>query len=609
MSATGEKRSGGGFEVIRWSAGYAVRRRGRLALVVGSILVQSGIEVLKPWPMAFLLDYVLGQKARPPALERFVSSLPGGTGVSNLIAWAVAATVLLFLAGWAIGLANTYLNISWAQRMVYDLAGDLFAKLQALSLRFHSSRAVGDNIRRVTTDCGCISIIVKDALLPAASALVSLIAMFTVMWRVDHALTIIALMVVPWMALVFRFYARPMMDRSYEEQEADSRIYALVERTFAGIPIVQAFSRESDNDQQFRMATGNALAATLRSTRVQMQFKVLIGLATAVGTAAILWKGGQYGMSGRFDVGTIWLFLSYLAALYAPLDSIMYSSSTIQGAAGSARRVREILDMETEVADKPGAEEITSARGHVQIENVYFNYRPEQPVLRGVSIEASPGETVALVGATGAGKTTIAGLVARFFDPISGRVLLDGKDLRNIRLKSLRKHVAMVLQEPFLFPMTVAENIAYGKPDATFGEVEAAARAANAHDFILQLPGGYEAVIGERGATLSGGQRQRLSIARALLKNAPVLILDEPTSALDAETEKGLMEALERLTQGRTTFIIAHRLSTVRRANRIVVVKEGQIVESGTHADLLARKSHYARFYQLQSGGCRLAGR
>jgi ATP-binding cassette subfamily B protein/subfamily B ATP-binding cassette protein MsbA len=350
------------------------------------------------------------------------------------------------------------------------------------------------------------------------------------------------------------------------------------------------------------MATQSALSATLRSTRVQVQFKVWIGLATALGTAAILWKGGLYGISGRFDAGTIWLFLSYLVQLYAPLDSIMYSSSTIQGASGSALRVLEILHAEREVSDKPGARELTAVQGHVQIENVSFSYRPNMPVLRGISLEARPGETVALVGATGAGKTTLAGLIPRFIDPVSGRVLLDGHDLRDVRLKSLRNRIAMVLQEPFLFPLSVAENIAYGKPGATFAEIEAAARAANAHEFIQQLAGGYDAVIGERGATLSGGQRQRLSIARALLKNAPVLILDEPTSALDAEAEQAIIEALDRLAEGRTTFIIAHRLSTVRRATRIVVLKDGEVVETGTHADLLARNGHYARFYQLQSG-------
>jgi ATP-binding cassette subfamily B protein/subfamily B ATP-binding cassette protein MsbA len=281
----------------------------------------------------------------------------------------------------------------------------------------------------------------------------------------------------------------------------------------------------------------------------------------------------------------------------------MYSSSTIQGAAGSARRVLEVLHTEREVEDKPGALRLTSARGHIQFEDVSFSYRVGEPVLRGISLEARPGETVALVGATGAGKSTLLSLIPRFFDPIGGRVLLDGNDLRDVELKSLRRNVALVLQDPFLFPLSIAENIAYANPSATPVEIEAAARAANAHEFIQKLPSGYQSIVGERGATLSGGERQRISIARALLKDAPVLILDEPTSALDAETESLFLEALERLTRNRTTFIIAHRFSTVRRANKILVLKNGIIAESGTHDELMARSGLYAALHQTQFGG------
>ncbi len=545
---------------------------------------------------------VAGQSAATGAQQACGMAAGGGATTASLIAWSVIATVLIFLLGWVVELANAYLGISWAQRMVYDLAADLFAKLQGLPLRFHSSKSVGDNIRRVTLDCGCVSTIVRDALLPVLSALFSLLAMFSVMWKVDPVLTLIALVVVPYLALVFRLYAKPMMERNYHEQEVEGKIYDQVEQTFAAIPIVQAFGREAENDRRFRVITHNALAATLLSTRVQTEFKVLIGLATAAGTTAIMWMGTQHVLSGHLTVGTMLLFLSYLASLYAPLESIMYSSSTIQGAAGSAKRVWEVLQTECEVADKPGAFPLTSVRGHVQIENVSFAYRTGQPVLRSISLEARPGETVALLGTTGAGKSTLLNLIPRFFDPTEGRVLFDGKDLRNIQLKSLRRHIALVLQEPFLFPISVAENIAYARPSATFAEIKAAARAANAHEFIERQPAGYRTVIGERGATLSAGERQRISIARALLKNAPVLILDEPTSALDAETENLLLQALERLTKERTTFIIAHRLSTIRRANRIMVLKDGMIAESGTHDELLAKGQLYARFYETQFG-------
>ena len=365
--------------------------------------------------------------------------------------------------------------------------------------------------------------------------------------------------------------------------------------------MVQAFGREDWNDRYFKRCTGEALAATLSLTNVQLRFKVLIGLSTALGTAGILWIGARQAMAGDITVGAILLFLSYLGALYTPIESAMYTSSTIQGAAGSVQRVWEIEDIEPDVRDKPGAPALARVRGHITIENVTVGYELNRPVLRGLSLDIPPGKTVALVGPTGAGKTTVAGLVPRFFDPWEGRVLVDGHDVRDVQLRSLRRNVGLVLQELFLFPLSIAENIAYGQPEATMAEIEAAAKAAGADEFVRRLPRGYHTVIGERGTTLSGGERQRLSIARALLKNAPILILDEPTSALDAETEAALLATLRQLSTGRTTLIIAHRLSTVRHADNIVVLDEGRIVETGTHDQLLAARGQYARLYHMQT--------
>jgi ATP-binding cassette subfamily B protein len=588
--------------LCRWVLGYAARRRLPLLAVLLTMLLQVGLSVLKPWPMVFLIDYVLDAKPMPAWLRQLVEALPGAHTPLNLIGWSVGATVAIFLLGWALGLANEYAGISLGQRMTYDLAADLFARLQQLSLRFHTSKSVGDNIRRVTADCACISTILKDALLPVMSSVVTLILMFGVMWSYNIPLTLLSLAVVPYMVWVFRRYARPMMDLSYQQEQTESQIYDVVEQTFSAMPAVQAFCREPLNDQRFVQINRDTLAATMRLTRVELRFKILMGLATAVGTAAILWLGGSLGLEGLVSVGAIVLFLSYLGSLYEPLESMMYTLSTIQAATGSARRVLEVMETEREIGDRPGAAPMASARGRVDLEAITFGYEPDRPVLRGISLEVQPGESVALVGATGAGKTTLVGLLPRFYDPWQGRVRVDGQDVRDVTLKTLRRQIAIVLQEPFLFPLSIAENIAYGRRHATMEEIEAAARAARAHQFILELPRGYHTVIGERGATLSVGQRQRLSIARALLKNAPILILDEPTSALDAETEQLLMEAIEQLMARRTTFIIAHRLSTVRRAGRIVFLKDGVIAETGTHQELLARGGLYAGFYQAQFG-------
>jgi ATP-binding cassette subfamily B protein/subfamily B ATP-binding cassette protein MsbA len=601
VGASAAKHVDGITRVSLWALSYALRRKAGLAGLVAALLAKICLDVLKPWPMKVLVDHVLKSEPMSPAIAVAVARLPESAAPEELLAWCVGGTVILFLLAWVVGLAATFAGLELGQRMVYDLAGDLFAHLQRLSLRFHIRRPVGDTVRRVTADCGCVATIVKDCLLPVLSALVALVVMFVIMWRLDATLTLLSLAVVPGMVLIFRRYAEPMMQRSYEQHEIEGRVYDVVEQTLSAIPVVQAFAQEEAGDRRFRANTDAALDATLTTTDVQLRFKVLMGLMTALGTAAILWIGASHALDGTLSAGSILVFLSYIGSLYAPLETLMYTSSTLQREAGSARRVREVLAVEPEVADQRAAAPL-AVTGHVRLEGVTFGYEPDRTVLRGVWLEATPGQTIAVVGFTGAGKTTLVSLVPRFFDPWEGRVTIDGRDVREVQHRSLREQVAVVLQEPLLFPSSVAENIAYGRPGATREAIEAAARAANAHAFIERLPQGYETVVGQRGATLSGGERQRLSIARALLKDAPILILDEPTSALDAETEGLLLEALRRLMKGRTTLLIAHRLSTIRGADRILVLDEGQVVETGTHDELLARGGLYAHLYNVQFG-------
>jgi ATP-binding cassette subfamily B protein/subfamily B ATP-binding cassette protein MsbA len=568
-----------------------------MLLLVTTMGADIALNVLRPWPLKLVIDNVLGHHPTPRFLTQI---LPGSVTPHGLLLWAAIGTVAIFLLGTASTTFYNYFSLRVGQRMVFELAADLFAHLQRLSLIFHSRRALGDTIQRVTSDSYCVSTLVTDALLPLLQAFVMLGVMFVVMWSLEPTLTLVALSVVPFLAVVIRYLAKPIKDRARESRDYEGKLTSVVEQTLSAVPAVQAFTRERIELQRFRHYADRTVVSYLRSTLAGIWFEIFSGIVTTIGTAAIIYLGADLALRGKLTAGTIIVFLSYLSSLYDPLDQITGTAQTIQGAAADADRVMEVLETEPEINDRPGAVE-ARIDGPIRYEHVSFGYESGRKALDDVSLDAGPGDVVAIVGETGAGKTTLAHLLVRFYDPWEGRITIGGTDIRDFRHESLRRQIALVLQDPFIFPLTIAENIAYGRPDAGIEEIVSAAKAANAHDFIARLPDAYDTMVGERGATLSGGEKQRLSIARAFLKDAPVLILDEPTSALDARTESGLLEALDQLMEGRITFIIAHRLSTTRRATQIIVLHHGRVIERGTHEQLLDRDGAYANLYRTQT--------
>ncbi|HEV2209324.1 MAG TPA: ABC transporter ATP-binding protein [Verrucomicrobiae bacterium] len=565
-------------------------------VLLGFVLVlgASGAALLQPWPLKLVLDHVVGNQPGFDWLTQHYSKL-------GLLGLLCLALLLIELMMGLLNLLSAYLLNAVALRMVFKLRCGLFDHVQRLSLSFHESRAVGDSLYRITWDSYCLQAIFSEGLIPGLTAGTTLAGIAVVLLSRDWRLALAALGVAVPLLLLIRTLDKPMAEQSTKVHEHESLVSSRVQETLTGIRTVQAYGREQYESARFRTQASASLAANLRLTVVQTASQALVGLILAGGTAAVIWIGARGVMQGRLTAGDLVLLVSYVAMVFKPLETLAYTAGALQNAAAGARRVLAVLDWTPEVAEAPNATRLPGrVRGELIFDAVSFAYKPGLAVLRDISLCIPAGSSLALVGPSGAGKTTLAGLLLRFYDPAQGRITLDGYEIKGLALSSLRSNMALVTQEPILFAASIRENIAYGRPDAAQEEIEQAARAAGAHEFISRLPQAYETQVAERGATLSSGQRQRVAIARAFLKDAPVLVLDEPTSALDAQTEEALLQALERLMKNRTTIIIAHRLSTVRCADRIAVLQEGRVRECGTQEELLARGELYAQLHRLQ---------
>lgn len=555
----------------------------------------SALELLKPWPLKIIIDHVLTETPMSWAFADSWSS-------QSLLLFACAALVVVYLLLGGLRMLNDYTTIKIGQKMVSDLRRDLYSQIQRLSLSFHHRRQVGDLLYRLTSDTYAIQTLTMNGLFPVLCSLTLFVGMFLVMIRMDPLLTFLALIICP-VLFVFVMISPLrgwLISSATRMHQQKSSVFSLVQWAIPALRVTQAFTKEEEEHRRFMALSQKSLRAELHFYLLQNFYSGTVSIVIAIGTAVVIWVGARHVLAGTLTIGALIVFTAYLTSLYGAIDSIAQAYGSIQGARVSLQRVFEIMELEGELMEGSRVFPNGGAKGEVAWNEVSFQYIPGQIVLRHVDLNVRPGQKVAIVGRTGAGKSTLVSLLPRFYDPKSGRVTIDGTDIREFQLKSLRRQIAMVLQPPLVFPLTIRENLIYGRPEATEEEVINAARLARIHETIVKFPEGYDTVVGEQGATLSEGEKQRLTIARAILFNAPILILDEPTSSVDAETEALIMEGLRELTAGRTTFIIAHRLSTVRQADLIIVVSAGRIIEQGTFGELMRRQGDFAKLYRTQ---------
>ncbi|HEU4494873.1 MAG TPA: ABC transporter ATP-binding protein [Rubrobacteraceae bacterium] len=575
---------------------FLVPRRAGLLLALFLLLVETAMSLAQPWPLALTLDYVLSDRKQLPGF--WPESLSG-----EALLLAGVAFLLVFITAASRGLSafRRYLLQKLGQETVFDMREALYRRVHDLGLDYHGKKRTGDTITRVTSDVKEVRTLLVDSIVEIGSSVFILLGMLVVMVWMSPQLTLLALLSVPFLFLAVRRYRGALVERMRVVRTKEGAIASVIQEAVTGIRAVKIFGREDDELERFRTESEESLRASVDSSLIEAKFSILLGLVGGVGTALVLYFAALQVLSGALSVGQLTVFIAYLGLFLSPLWALSRQANQIGKSLVSGERIIELLGAEPSVKEAPDARRAPPFEGRVTFEGVHFAYEDEaSEVLEGMDFDVEAGSRVALVGLSGAGKTTVTSLIARLYDPQEGSVFIDGQDIKGFTLKSLRDSITFVPQEPMLFRATVAENIGYGKAGATREEIEHAAGLAGADGFVRELPEGYDTLLSERGESLSGGQRQRISIARAMLRESPILILDEPQSGLDAEAADAVEESWRALTEGRTTFVIAHELRLVRSVDRILVLEDGRVAQDGSHEELLASEGLYARLYALQ---------
>ena len=574
--------------------------RGTLVIIFVAMLLQMVASVAAPWPLKIVLDNVVGQHKLSPRSESFLHMFFAGSSKMEIALAAAVGLIIIAVVGAVASYVANYYTTSVGQWVANDLRLRTYNHLQRLSLNYYNTHDLGTLLSTITADVQTIQSFASSSTLGIFVDLLTIIAMLVVMFMLNWDFTLIAIGVTPFMLFMISRFKKAVKKATKEVRKEQSNIVAVVQQGLESMKVVKAFGRQDFEEQELSEVSKATVEAALKARRVKALLSPVVNIVVAACTAFVLWRSSALILRDSMTAGELTVFLSYLAQFFKPVKDLATMTNSIAQTAVGVDRVRAILEDSDVIPEKPDARVPPPIKGDIAFENVVFGYNQEAQILKGVSFQVKAGQMIGLVGPTGSGKSTIVSLIPRFYDPGAGSVTIDGTDIRDLTLAGLRGQIAYVLQETVLFRGTVADNIAYGKGTATRDEIVAAARLANADEFISKMPHGYDTMVGDRGDTLSGGQRQRIGIARAIIRNNPILILDEPTAALDTESERLVMEALQNLMKGRTVITIAHRLSTIRDADKIIVLKDGLLVEQGTHDQLLANNGLYADLYHTQ---------